>query len=193
MWQKHEYSFVSWASPRRILRRSGDKIKLLLIALRQQDAKSQPVPERNGSGAPDKFARASLTFYTLGRAEAETSRATKPVDGLWRPVSIADRSRETPHGRPEKMWSSLRSNVLADVPTTRQRRGSDHMVPHQDSGSLISLRFPNSSPRRRVTSADDAGSAGRKIARRCCGSAGPRLAHDPAAVHSSSVSVDQVM
>src|SRR3979490_174249 len=67
VWQKHEYSFVFMGfTSTYSCDGLADKIKVLLIdAGARHDAKSFPGACANGFGRPDKFARASLTFYTL--------------------------------------------------------------------------------------------------------------------------------
>jgi hypothetical protein len=142
VWQKHEYSFVFMGfTSTYSCDGLADKIKLLLIAAgARHDAKSQPGACANGFGRPDKFARASLTFYTLAPSGAETASGTKQIDGVWRPVSIADRSpRDLGTGDCE-LVEQFRNNVLPMF-TTRNVEDHTTCVPHQDSGSLISLRF----------------------------------------------------
>ncbi len=113
---------------------------LLIAAGARHDAKSQPGACANGFGRPDKFARASLTFYTLAPGGPEAPLGTNQVDGVWRPVAIADRSpRDLGTGDCE-LVEQFRNNVL---PMFTTRNVEDHItcVPHQNSGSLISLRF----------------------------------------------------
>jgi len=142
VWQKHEYSFVFMGfTSTYSCDGLADKIKLLLIAAgARHDAKSQPGACANGFGRPDKFARASLTFYTLAPGGPEAPLGTNQVDGVWRPVAIADRSpRDLGTGDCE-LVEQFRNNVL---PMFTTRNVEDHItcVPHQNSGSLISLRF----------------------------------------------------
>ena len=142
VWQKHEYSFVFMGfTSTYSCDGLADKIKLLLIAAgARHDAKSQPGACANGFGRPDKFARASLTFYTLAPSGPDAPSGTKPVDGVWRAVSIADRSpRDLGTGDCE-LVEQFRNNVLPMF-TTRNVEDHTTCVPHQDSGSLISLRF----------------------------------------------------
>ncbi len=142
VWQKHEYSFVFMGfTSTYSCDGLADKIRVLLIAAgARHDAKSQPGACANGFGRPDKFARASLTFYTLAPSGPDAPPGTKQVDGIWRSVSIADRSpRELGTGDCE-LVEQFRNNVL---PMFTTRNVEDHItcVPHQNSGSLISLRF----------------------------------------------------
>jgi hypothetical protein len=142
IWQKHEYSFVFMGfTSTYSCDGLADKIKLLLIAAgARQDAKSQPGACANGFGRPDKFARASLTFYTLVPSGTDTPPGTKQVDAVWRPVSISDRSpRDLGTGDCE-LVEQFRNNVLP-IFTTRNVEDGTSCVPHQNSGSNISLRF----------------------------------------------------
>jgi hypothetical protein len=142
VWQKHEYSFVFMGfTSTYSCDGLADKIKLLLIAAgARHDAKSQPGACASGYGRPDKFARANLTFYTLAPSGTDTPSGSKQVGGIWRPVSFADHSpRDLSTGDCE-LVEQFRNNVL---PMFTTRNVDDHTtcVPHQDSGSVISLRF----------------------------------------------------
>jgi hypothetical protein len=142
VWQKHEYSFVFMGfTSTYSCDGLADKLKLLLTAAgARSDSKSQAGACANGFGRPDKFARADLTFYTLAPGGTDTPPGTKQVDGVWRAVSIADRSpRELGTGDCE-LVEQFRSNVL---PMFTTRNADDHTtcVPHQNSGSVIALRF----------------------------------------------------
>jgi hypothetical protein len=142
VWQKHEYSFVYMGfTSTYSCDGLADKIKLLLItAGARPDAKSQPGACASGFGRPDKFARAELTFYTLAPSGADAPSGSKPVDGIWRPVSLTDRSpRELSTGDCE-LIEQFRNNVL---PMFTTRNVDDHTtcIPYQNSGSIIGLRF----------------------------------------------------
>jgi len=142
VWQKHEYSFAYLGfTSTYSCDGLADKIKLLLItAGARPDAKSQPGACASGFGRPDKFARADLTFYTLAPSGADTASGSKPVDGIWRPVSLSDRSpRELSTGDCE-LIEQFRNDVL---PMFTARNVDDHTtcIPFQNSGSIISLRF----------------------------------------------------
>jgi hypothetical protein len=142
VWQKHEYSFVFMGfTSTYSCDGLADKIKVLLIAAgARNDAKSWPGACARGFGTPDKFAQANLTFYTLAPSGTGASSDSKPVDGVWRPVSFADRSpRELRTGDCE-LVEQFRNNVLPMF-TTRNVEDHTTCVPHQESGSLISLRF----------------------------------------------------
>jgi hypothetical protein len=142
VWQKHEYSFVFMGfTSTYSCDGLADKLQLLLTAAgARHDSKSQAGACANGFGRPDKFARANLTFYTLAPSGTDIPSGTKPVDGVWRPVSIADRSpRELLTGDCE-LVEQFRDSVLPMF-TTRTVEDHTTCVPHQNSGSVIALRF----------------------------------------------------
>ena len=165
IWQKHEYSFAYLGfTSRYSCDGLADKIQLLLIAAgARQDAKSRPSACAVGFGRPDKFARADLTFYTLMPGGAGSPSDGKEVDGIWRPVSLADRSpRELSTGDCE-LVEQFRNNVLPMF-TTRNVDDRTTCVPHQNSGSIIRLRFDSfaAAPgRRSAVPAHPAGTASR--------------------------------
>jgi hypothetical protein len=142
VWQKHEYSFVYMGvTSTYSCDGLADKLRILLIAAgARRDAKSQAGACALGYGRPDKFARATLTFYTLAPAAAGTPADSKPVAAVWRPVALSARSpRELSLGDCEVV-EEFRNNVL---PMFTTRNVEDHMtcVPYQLSGSNIDLRF----------------------------------------------------
>jgi hypothetical protein len=141
-WQKHEYSFTFMGfTSTYSCDGLADKIKLLLIAAgARHDVKSQPGACASGFGRPDKFARADLSFYTLAPLGAAAPSDGKPVDGSWRPVAITERSpRELQTGDCE-LVEQFRNNVLPMF-TTRGLENHTTCIPHQNSGSVINLRF----------------------------------------------------
>jgi hypothetical protein len=161
VWQKHEYSFVFMGfTSTYSCDGLADKIKILLIAAgARRDAKSGPGACASGFGRPDKFARADLTFYTLAPVATDTSSGSKQFDGVWRPVTFADRKpRELGTGDCE-LVEQFRNNVL---PMFATRNVEDHItcVPHQQSGSLISLRFESFTAAPRAPHAAPAPGAG---------------------------------
>jgi hypothetical protein len=142
IWQKHEYSFeflgfTSTYSCDGL----ADKIKLLLItAGARKDAKSRPGACASGFGRPEKFARADLTFYTLAPVGTGAPADAKPIHGTWRAVSLSARSpRELSRGDCE-LVEQFRNNVLPMF-TTRNVGNQTTCIPHQDSGSIINLKF----------------------------------------------------
>jgi hypothetical protein len=149
VWQKHQYSFAFMGfTTTYSCDGLADKLKLLLIAAgARHDVKSRAGACATGFGRPDKFARADLTFFTLSpgatdaaAGAADTASGGKPVDGIWRPVAFADRSpRELSTGDCE-LVEQFRSNVLPMF-TTRNVDNRTTCVPHQNSGSVINLKF----------------------------------------------------
>ncbi len=119
----------------------ADKIKVLLIAAgARPDAKSRAGACASGFGRPDKFARAYLIFYTLAPASSIAPEGGKPVAAVWKPVSFAYRSpRELGNGDCE-LIEQFHNNVLP-LFTTRNVDNRTTCVPHQESGSNISLNF----------------------------------------------------
>jgi len=142
VWQKHEHSFrymgfTSTYSCDGL----ADKLKLLLIAAgARRDAKSQAGACASGFGRPDKFANATLTFYTLAPPAADTPADAKQVNAVWRPVALSARSpRELALGDCEVV-EQFRNSVLPMF-TTRNVVNHTTCVPNQLSGSNIDLRF----------------------------------------------------
>ena len=141
-WQKHEYSFTFMGfTSTYSCDGLADKLKLLLItAGARHDVKSRPGACASGFGRPDKFARADLSFYTLAPLGGTAPSDGMPVDGIWRPVAIAQRSpRELQTGDCE-LVEQFRNNVLPMF-STRSVENHTTCIPHQDSGSVIDLRF----------------------------------------------------
>jgi len=147
VWQKHEYRFayMGFTSTYSCDGLAG-KIKVLLIAAgARRDAISQPGACAGSFGQPDKFANATLTFYTLAPAAADAPADVKPVDAVWRPVSFsALPPRDLTRGDCE-LIEQFRHSVL---PMFTTRNIEDHVtcVPHQLSGSNIDLRFEALAP-----------------------------------------------
>jgi hypothetical protein len=141
VWQKHEYSFQFLGfTTTYSCDGLASKLKVLLIAAgARADAKSTSDGCASGYGRPDKFARASLTFYTLARiGTGET--ASPVVSGAWRSAAIADRSpRELALGDCE-LVEQFRDKVLPMF-TTRNIDNRLTCVPNQLSGSVINLKF----------------------------------------------------
>lgn len=141
VWQKHEYSFQFLGfTTTYSCDGLASKLKVLLIAAgARADAKSASGACSRGYGIPDKFARATLTFYTLAPVgSGENSSA--PINGLWRSVAFADRSpREVRLGDCE-LVEQFRDKVLPMF-TTRNVDNRMTCVPNQLSGSAINLKF----------------------------------------------------
>jgi hypothetical protein len=140
-WQKHEYSFQFLGfTTTYSCDGLASKLKVLLIAAgARADAKSTSGACTRGYGAPDKFARAYLTFYTLAPVE-NGENGSPPIKGVWHPVAIADRSpRELALGDCE-LVEQFRDKVLPMF-TTRNVDNRMTCVPNQLSGSVINLKF----------------------------------------------------
>jgi hypothetical protein len=142
VWQKHELSFVFLGfTSTYSCDGLADKVKLLLIAAgARADAKSRPGACASGFGRPDKFARADLKFYTLA-PDSDAKAADGPrVDGAWRPVALTARSpREIGAGDCE-LIEQFRDTVLP-LFATRNVESHTTCIPHQESGSVIDLKF----------------------------------------------------
>lgn len=141
-WQKHQYSFQFMGfTSTYSCDGLADKVRVLLLAAgARHDVKSTPGACASGFGRPDKFARADLTFYTLAPPGGGTPLDGKPVDGSWLPVSFADRSpRELATGDCE-LVEQFRDKVLPMF-TTRNVESRTTCIPHENSGSVINLRF----------------------------------------------------
>lgn len=141
VWQKHEYSFAFMGfTTTYSCDGLADKLKVLLLAAgARPDVKANAGACAAGFGRPDKLARADLTFYTLSPATGNTSGET-PVDARWLPVSLeARKPRELGTGDCE-LVDQFRTSVLPMF-TTRNIDNHTTCVPHQDSGSLIGLKF----------------------------------------------------
>ena len=139
-WQKHQYSFTFMGfTSTYSCDGLADKLKLLLITSgARSDAKAQPGACASGFGRPDRFARADLTFYTLAPA-ADDSAADK-VPAIWHPVALAPRRPYDLGIGDCELVEQFKSNVLPAF-TTRNVDNHTTCVPHQDSGSVIDLKF----------------------------------------------------
>jgi hypothetical protein len=142
VWQKHEYEFAYFGfTTTYSCDGLADKIRVLLIAAgARNDAKSQPGACASGFGRPDKFARAHLTFYTLGPGDAGSGSDGQALPGTWRPVAFSSRSPRELHLGDCELVEQFRNNVLPMF-ATRAVENHTTCVPHQDSGSNIDLKF----------------------------------------------------
>jgi hypothetical protein len=141
VWQKHEYRFAYLGfTSTYSCDGLASKIKLLLIAAgARSDVKSQPGACASNFGQPDKFANATVTFYTLAPPTDISADATL-VGAVWRQVSLSTLS-PLDLGRGDcELIEQFRHSVL---PMFTTRNVEDHVtcVPHQLSGSNIDLRF----------------------------------------------------
>jgi hypothetical protein len=141
-WQSHKYSFQFLGfTTTYSCDGLADKVKILLLSAgARADAKSQPGACASGFGRPDKFARADLTFASLAPLQGNAPSDTKPVNGTWRTVAWSARSpRELRLGDCE-LVEQFRSQVLPMF-TTRNVVSNTTCIPHQESGSVIDLKF----------------------------------------------------
>jgi hypothetical protein len=141
VWQKHDYSFQFLGfTTTYSCDGLASKLKVLLIAAgARADAKSNSGGCSRGYGVPDKFARATLTFYTLAPV-GNGENGTPPINGVWRSVALGDRSpREVRLGDCE-LVEQFRDKVLPMF-TTRNVDNRMTCVPNQLSGSVINLKF----------------------------------------------------
>jgi hypothetical protein len=119
----------------------ADKIKVLLIAAgARADSKAQPGACSRGFGRPDKFASATLTFYTLAPVGTAAGGVGPRVVGTWRSVIFASRSPRQLEVGDCELVEQFRTNVLPMF-TTRNIDDRVTCVPHQQSGSVINLKF----------------------------------------------------
>jgi hypothetical protein len=142
VWQKRQYSFVfmGFTSTYSCDGLADQLKRLLIVAGARADAQSRPGACASPYGRPDKFARAELTFYTLVPVGAGKAPDGEPGVGIWRPVEFAIRSPwELANGDCE-LIEQFRDHVL---PLLTVRNVDDHTtcVPHQESGSVINLKF----------------------------------------------------
>jgi hypothetical protein len=142
VWQKHEYSFAFMGfTSTYSCDGLASKLKILLIAAgARPDAKSEPGACAAPFGRPDKFARADLKFYSLAPAASAGATDGAPVDGSWIPVTMTDHQpRDLGRGDCE-LVEQFRTNVLPMF-ATRQVDNHTTCIPHQESGSVIDLKF----------------------------------------------------
>jgi hypothetical protein len=154
VWQKHQYSFAFMGfTSTYSCDGLASKLKILLIASgARSDAKASPGACASGFGRPDKFARANLMFYTLAAANSDKPAERPAVDGVWRSVALRARNpRELATGDCE-LVEQFKTNVLAMF-TTRNITSRTTCIPHQESGSVIDLKFESFSapPRKHDT------------------------------------------
>jgi hypothetical protein len=140
VWQKRQYSFAFMGfTSTYSCDGLADKLKLLLISSgARSDAKAQPGGCASGFGRPDKFARADLTFYAL--APSSDDPAAGKVPAIWRSVALAPRRPSNLGIGDCELVEQFKTNVLP-LFTTRNVESRTTCVPHQDSGSVIDLKF----------------------------------------------------
>jgi hypothetical protein len=172
-WQEHKYSFQYMGfTSTYSCDGLADKLKVLLLAAgARADVKSQPGACASGYGRPDKFARADLTFYTLQPLEggavkdlgaaydAHAANAlpaaaaqAKPVVAIWRPVVFAPFSPQPLRVGDCELVDQFRHDVLPMFATRNVENGMT-CIPHQESGSVINLKFESLSAAPAATTA----------------------------------------
>jgi len=141
-WQKHQYAFayMGFTSTYSCDGLADQLKRLLLAAGARADAKSQPGACGSPYGTPDKFARADLTFYTLAPLDNGKPADEKPVNGVWRSVALAAHSPRGLQVGDCELVDQFRALVLPMF-TTRNVVNQMTCIPHQESGTLIDLRF----------------------------------------------------
>jgi hypothetical protein len=142
VWHKHVYTFQFMGfTTTYSCDGLADKVQVLLIAAgARSDSKSQPGVCSRGWGRPDKFAQANLTFYTLVPAGADSSADGTPISGTWRAVKFAVRSPRQLAAGDCELIEQFRSSLLPMF-ATRNVDSHTTCVPHQESGSVINLKF----------------------------------------------------
>ena len=147
VWQKHEYSFQYMGfTSTYSCDGLADKLRLLvLLSGARADAKAQPGACAANLGQPDRFARATLVFYTLA-PNVKGAASKNSGLGRWRPVAIA---AHNPHdlllGDCE-LVEQFSHDVLQKMFTTRNVVDNTTCIPHQESGTVIDLRFESFAP-----------------------------------------------
>ncbi len=141
-WQKHKYTFayLGFTSTYSCDGLADQLKRLLLAAGARADAKSEPGVCASPYGRPDKFARADLTFYTLAPLDQGGPPGEKPASGVWRTVALAPHSPQGLQIGDCELVDQFRAQVLPMF-TTRNVVNKVTCVPHQESGTLIDLRF----------------------------------------------------
>jgi hypothetical protein len=151
-WQKRQYSFVSLGfTSTYSCDGLADILKQLLIAAgARADAKAQTGGCARGFGRPEALARANLIFYSL--SPVDPSAGGEKVEGIWRPVIIAVRSPPQLMLGDCELVQQFRAQVLP-LFTTRNIVDKTTCVPHQESGSVIDLKFESFSAAPRAKAA----------------------------------------
>ena len=140
VWQRHEYSFeyMGFTSTYSCDGLADTLQRLLLLSGARPDAKAEPGACATPFGRPDRFARARLVFYTLAPAGAKGEEAGQ---GRWQPVSFAAHTPVDLQVGDCELVEQFRDEVLKKMFTTRNLVDGTHCIPHQESGSIIDLRF----------------------------------------------------
>ncbi len=147
-WQFHKYSFQFMGfTSTYSCDGLADKLKeLLLAAGARADVKSAPGACTREFGRPDRFARADLKFFTLTPLAPNAAAAPMPVSGTWRSVTFANHSPRNLQLGDCELVEQFRDQVLLKMFATRNVAGNTTCIPHQESGSVIDLRFESFVP-----------------------------------------------
>ncbi len=140
-WQKHEYTFrfMGFTSTYSCDGLADQLRRLLARAGARADLKSEPGACAAGFGRPDKFASARLVFYTL--APTAGGATGEPATGTWRPVTLIALLPPDLQSGDCELVEQFRDEVLKKMFAIRNLADNTRCVPHQESGSLIDLRF----------------------------------------------------
>lgn len=118
----------------------ADKLRdLLLAAGARADAKAVPSACAAGFGRPDKLAGANLVFYTLG-PPADPATDGQVVSASWHSVVFTTNSPRNLQRGDCELVEQFATRLLPMF-TTRNIGNHTTCVPHEDSGSVIDLRF----------------------------------------------------
>lgn len=141
-WQKHEYRFqyMGFTSTYSCDGLADQLQKLLTQAGARADAKATPGACAAAFGRPDKFSNATLVFYTLAPA-GPAAPGGDAVLGQWTDAQISPRHPTGLQTGDCELVEQFRDLVLKKMFTIRNLEDNTRCVPHQESGSLVSLRF----------------------------------------------------
>jgi hypothetical protein len=147
VWRRHEYSFQYMGfTSTYSCDGLADKLRLLvLLSGARADAKALPGACSATLGQPDRFARATLVFYTLalnGKGAASKDAGL----GRWRPVAFAAHNPFDLQLGDCELVEQFSHDVLQKMYTTRNVVDRTSCIPHQESGSAIDLRFESFAP-----------------------------------------------
>ncbi len=159
VWQQHNYSFQYMGfTSTYSCDGLADKLRLLLLLSgARADVKAEPGACAAGLGTPDRFARARLVFYTLApSAKAKNAAKQDRGEGIWRPVALAAHSPIDLLLGDCELVEQFSHDVLKKMFTIRNVVDKTTCIPHQESGSVIDLRFETFAP---VAPPKDAGAA----------------------------------
>jgi len=142
VWQRHEFSFEFMGfTSTYSCDGLADKLRLLLLlAGARADAQARPGACANGFGRPDRFARASLVFYTLAPGVAGSADG-EPGMGQWRPVALGIRQPFDLLAGDCELVEQFRDAVLKKMFAIRNLTDNVTCVPHQESGTVFDVRF----------------------------------------------------